>query len=1715
VVNAVATDAVGNVSPQGSTTIDASAPAAPVIDPSNGAALHGTAEAGSTVTLTGAGGAPIGQATTDPSGHWTFTPSSPIPDGTVVNAVATDAAGNASPQATATVDALAPAPPVIDPSNGAALAGTAEAGSTVTLTGPGGAPIGQVTADPSGHWTFTPASPLPDGTVVNAVATDAVGNASPQGSATIDALAPAAPANLVVAADGSSLTGTAEAGSTVQVVVNGDTAHPLTTTADGSGNFTVVFPAPLVAGEPLSVTAADAAHNVSPPGTANAPDLSPPAVTVAEAGDGYVNAAEVGNGIQVHVALTTGAVAGDVINVHFTGPGGYAADQAYTITAADRLAGGADITLTPVGMPEGASAITADINGGNASTAVNFTVDTIPPALPVLNLVANILTISGDPGAILTVAVNVGGVSATVTVTADNTGHASVDLLTGLDIGLSWEQLLSAQVSVTGADVAGNTTNAVTLGIDAGLLQPITIGDFAVNVAVLPVPTFGFSAHTEPGSTIRLEIVTPLANVTVNPVVDASGNFTLNLLDPALLTQLGISATDLLNLGPQLSFNIIATDAAGHDGAVYGIGFTGAGVSLALGDVTISGGLGVDVLSGVDGLAEHLQAGLGADLILHVGAGDIVTAGDGADLVQLTAANFGSVDGGVGFDTLLLAGGVDIDYGAVGVGTLTNIERINLGVGDTGSALTLTGAEVTAITGGGNVLQITGEPNDSLIIAGAIDTGTTQTIGGVVYDVFTLGAATLLVQVNTVQVQIPPGLTIAEAGDGFVSAADVGDGVQVNVGLTAGAVAGDVINLHFSGPGGFGADQAYTITAADRLAGSANITLAQPPGMPEGASSITANINGGAASVVNFIVDTLAPIAPVLDLVGNILTITGEAGASLTVAVNVGGVNATATVTADATGHASLDLLAGLDLGLSWEQLLSAQVSVTGTDGAGNTSNIVTLGVDANVLAPITVGNFGLNVALLPPTFGFSATTEIGSTIRLEIVTPLVNVTVTPPVDAAGNFTLNLLDPALLTQLGISATDLLNLGPNLSFNVIVTDANGNDSGTYGVSFTGAGLSLAFGDITVNGGVGADALSGVDGRIEHILAGLGDDLVLHVGAGDIVNAGDGADLIQLTANGFGSVDGGVGFDTLLLAGGIDIDYGAVGVGTLTNIERIDLGTGDAGSALTLTGADVTAITGGGNVLQITGESTDTLTIAGAVDTGTTQTIGGVVYNVFTLDAATLLVEVNTVQVLAPPAAPAFAIAEAADGFVSAADVGDGVQVNVGLAAGVVAGDVINLHFAGLGGFGADQAYTVTAADKLAGSASITLTQPPGMPEGAASITANINGGAASVVNFVVDTLGPALPVLDLAGNLLAITGDPGGELTVAVTVGGVTANATVTADATGHASVDLLAGLNLGLSWDQLLSAQISVTGKDLAGNLSAAASLGVGVGALQPVTIGGFALNVNVLPPTFGFSANTEVGSHIRLEVVTPLATVVLNPLVDASGNFGLNLLDPTLLSQLGLSVTQILNLGPQLSFNIIATDSQGHDSASYGIGFTGTGISLAFGDVTVLGGIGPDVLSGVDGRVEHINSGLGADLILHVGTGDIVNAGDGNDLIQLTAANFGSVDGGTGFDTLLLANGIDIDYGAAGIGTLTNIDRIDLGTGDSGSVLTLTSAEVNAITDSAHVLQITGEANDTLNITGATDTGTTQTIGGIVYDVYTFGTASVLVEDNTVQVVH
>ena len=247
---------------------DITAPDAPTVNPvkAGATAITGTAEAGSTVEVTLPDGTKA-TATADKDGNFSV-PVSGLEEGQTVSVTAKDASNNTSTPTTATVakadDKTAPDAPVVNPvkAGDKAVTGTAEAGSTVEVTLPDGTKA-TATADKDGNFSV-PVSGLEEGQTVSVTAKDASNNTSAPTTATVakadDTKAPDAPSVNPVKAGDKAVTGTAEAGSTVEVTLPDGTKA--TATADKDGKFNIPV-AGLKAGDKVSVTATDAAGNKS------------------------------------------------------------------------------------------------------------------------------------------------------------------------------------------------------------------------------------------------------------------------------------------------------------------------------------------------------------------------------------------------------------------------------------------------------------------------------------------------------------------------------------------------------------------------------------------------------------------------------------------------------------------------------------------------------------------------------------------------------------------------------------------------------------------------------------------------------------------------------------------------------------------------------------------------------------------------------------------------------------------------------------------------------------------------------------------------------------------------------------------------------------------------------------------------------------------------------------------------------------------------------------------------------------------------------------------------------------------------------------------------------------------------------------------------------------------------------------------------------------
>ena len=279
------------------------APLAPVLNaPADGSTttdttptFTGTAYPGAEVDIL-VDGNPIGTTTANSGGNFSFTPASPLGSG-FHNATARQTTdGGTSPESSANGFTVF-GPPVLDqPADGTVTNDTTPTFSGLTFPGAqvdilvDGNPIGTTTANGTGHFSFTPGTPLSPGDYqasARARMSTLTSGPSNVNDFTIDVAAPAAP-TLVRPADGSvtndrtpPFVGRAEPGAEVKIFVDGSSIG--TTTANGDGDFSFTPTTPLAAGEHEAfVGATDEAGNDSPPSNTNGfrIDIDAPAAPV-------------------------------------------------------------------------------------------------------------------------------------------------------------------------------------------------------------------------------------------------------------------------------------------------------------------------------------------------------------------------------------------------------------------------------------------------------------------------------------------------------------------------------------------------------------------------------------------------------------------------------------------------------------------------------------------------------------------------------------------------------------------------------------------------------------------------------------------------------------------------------------------------------------------------------------------------------------------------------------------------------------------------------------------------------------------------------------------------------------------------------------------------------------------------------------------------------------------------------------------------------------------------------------------------------------------------------------------------------------------------------------------------------------------------------------------------------------------------------------------
>ncbi len=330
------------------------------------------------------------------------------------------------------------------------ITGTAEPGSTVTVSLDGDKTrSGTVEVDAAGDWSFTPGTALLEGLhQATATAKDKAGNVSPTSVArsfTVDTVPPATPAIVwpkpLVNTLNPVIAGTTEPGSTVTVFLDG--AIVGMTAADATGAWSFLPYTALPEGvHQARATAEDKAGNVSPPSEARSftVDTIPPATPVVTSPRAFINIST--------PAIRGTAEAGSAVTLFL--------DGAVTETAvAD--ATGAWSFIPGAALPEGvhqARAIAKD-KAGNVSppSEASFTVDTIPPATPVVTspgafFDTPIIRGTAEPGSTVELSLD-GAETKAAKVPVNAAGDWLFSPTTALDLG-------DHSVSVTAMDAAGN-----------------------------------------------------------------------------------------------------------------------------------------------------------------------------------------------------------------------------------------------------------------------------------------------------------------------------------------------------------------------------------------------------------------------------------------------------------------------------------------------------------------------------------------------------------------------------------------------------------------------------------------------------------------------------------------------------------------------------------------------------------------------------------------------------------------------------------------------------------------------------------------------------------------------------------------------------------------------------------------------------------------------------------------------------------------------------------------------------------------------------------------------------------------------------------------------------------------------------------------------------------------------------------------------------------
>ena len=1184
----------------------------------DGTAFIGHGQPNATIVVADLSGKTLGVGTADDQGNYTVPLSEPQNNGQQVEVSQITPDGSSSGTTTATApDLSAPEVPAIHavtddvgavtgsiPSGGVTddatptLSGTAEANSTVTISD-NGTVIGTATADASGNWTFT-ATALGDGAhSFTTTATDAAGNtsaASPAYDLTVDTTAPSAPTvNPTDGADGSVLSGTAEAGASVAIDTNGDGQPDYTTTAGSDGSWSVPLTAEVPDGTAISVTVTDPAGNASAPTTvtvdAGGADTTPPDAPVIgsatdDAGAVTGPVASGGSTDDTTPTLSGTAEANSTVTISDNGTviGTATADASgnWSFTPGTALGDGAHSFTT--------TATDAAGNTSAASPAYDLTVvtnDTLQAVPDTVTLDGGSVTAVAQP-AVTTDNVQVLGIaegangtdgSQSFTIAANSSGTVHIEITQTSLVTVADAYQIDV-VDANGNVVYSATSNGQLLGGvgTANVLGITGNNTLTADVGGLPPGTYHVVVHNSDQSTL------------VN-LLDSDGSGGVSL------TELGDSG---VVIGPDNEALILSTVGNALDGTVLGVPLGNLGSTIVVPLLQL-------VLDGiVNNVAQETPVSALVGLIGDVLSDNTVTtvlAPLGLDLGALLDSVISTLSSTLLANTLSILQHTSITTQYTGnefaTGDVTgNVITDPAGADHPGSVGSVT---VTQVTWGTTTVAV--DANNGATIQGEYGSLHIDANGTYTYtasgdpaafghsDTFTytisdgVDAASTTLTVNIVDTVAPvatPTITGISEDTGTVGDWTTTDTSPAILGkLDQPLAQGEKVQVSIDGG-------TWTDATIDKSDSSATSWFFGPGALSGGSHTVSVqivdqsgNVDAHTASqVITIDTDNQQPI----------------------VAINNGTLG----------GVLGLDLLGLADIG---NQTFIAY---------DPDNNLKSVSVEYSV--PAGLGQFDL-----------TASQELAAELGLQFSVAHDDFSLFPSNPESSTLTITSLTPgaSIDNQAMLELLDSVYLDTGLSINVIptytitATDMDGLSATTSTTSLADLGLGTSMSSSILLGTTGNDTINGTSAD-EHLYGFGGNDTIHGNDGNDLIRGGAGADslygdngndVLVYDANDI-VIDGGDGNDTLLIE-----DAVATIVGNATpvhNIENIQLGADNAAHSLTLDAAGAAKATGTGSQLTINGSANDTVNLTGGVFHGQVLS-NGHVYETYSLGTTTLLIQ----------------------------------------------------------------------------------------------------------------------------------------------------------------------------------------------------------------------------------------------------------------------------------------------------------------------------------------------------------------------------------------------------------------------------------------------------------------------------------------------------------